>query len=60
MQYAQLPCSAQNLRSLARSVKTHFVLVERVGVLKARRKSSLRVARFRRRSARRPTLVSFS
>ena len=58
VQYAQLPCSAQNLRSLAMSVNTRLLLVDRVGTLKARRNSSLRVARLQRRSERRPALVS--
>ena len=60
VQYAQLRCSAQNLRSLAVSVNTRLLVVERVGTLKARRNSPFRVARLRRRSERWPALVSLS
>lgn len=60
VQYVEPPCSAQNLRSFAISVKIRLLVLERLGTRKARRKSSLRVAFLRRRSDRLAALVSFS
>lgn len=57
VQYAQLICSAQKRKSSATSVKTDLVVVDRRDLLKVRRNSSFRVARLRKRSARRAAFV---